>query len=230
MKKSFYVPVILATLALLLAACGGGTTATPLGSPAPTSGPLGVKTPGTGGAYPEATASLPPGATPAVGGTATNETPAGATITLYFDNSRLNPGAASCNQVFPVQRAVSAGSPNDLNTVLPQLFQGPTAEEQAQGYTSVFSPKTAGILIWAKVQGNTAYINLQDLRSIIPNASTSCGSAAFFAQADTTVKAATSVSRVIYAINGDPAPFYEWMQIGCAPQNDNCDRAPFAGP
>ena len=35
------------------------------------------------------------------------------------------------------------------------------------------------------------------------------------------------MARVIYAIEGDPALFYEWMQLGCSEANDYCDRAPF---
>ena len=50
-----------------------------------------------------------------------------------------------------------------------------------RGYTSWFSPATAGALRNVTIKDGTAYVDLADLRSTIPNASTSCGSAAFLA-------------------------------------------------
>ena len=35
------------------------------------------------------------------------------------------------------------------------------------------------------------------------------------------------INKIIYAINGDPQSFYEWLQIGCSEENDNCDPTPF---
>jgi len=166
----------------------------------------------------------PPTALPTQGGT-------GGTVqvTVYFNNSNLNPGMIDCSKVFPVVRTVPAG-PDLVTAALKELFAGPTDAEVAEGYVSLFSPATRDILIRVKVQGDTAYVDLMDIRSLIPSASASCGSADFFAEVGNTVKAAAPVQRVLYAIEGDPAPFYEWTQIGCAPENDNCDPAPFTSP
>jgi hypothetical protein len=77
------------------------------------------------------------------------------------------------------------------------------------------------------VQGNTAYVDLTDVRPLMPSANTSCGQQTFFAEVETTLRRVRPVERVIYAIEGDPAPFYEWMQLGCSAANDYCERAPF---
>ncbi len=35
------------------------------------------------------------------------------------------------------------------------------------------------------------------------------------------------VTRVIFGIDGEPAPFYKWVQVGCSADNDYCDSPPF---
>lgn len=149
----------------------------------------------------------------------------GAVVTVFFGNSLLSP-AGDCNVVFPVERQVSAAG--DLSrAALQQLFAGPTEEEKAQGYTSLFSQATKDILQGLKVEGNTAYVNLADVRWLIPAASSSCGGASFFAAIRSTLAQVSPVERVIYAIDGNPALFYEWAQIGCDRTDDRCDPAPF---
>jgi spore germination protein GerM len=108
---------------------------------------------------------------------------------------------------------------------LEELFKGPTEEEKSQGYVSWFSDITKDILKSLKIENNTAYVNLEDIRQIIPNVSSSCGSAEFLAEVETTLKQFSGVDKVIIAINGKPSVFYEW--IGCAKENDFCDEAPF---
>ena len=71
-------------------------------------------------------------------------------------------------------------------------------------------------------------MNLTDVRTVIPNASTSCGSASLLAQLRTTAQQAAMTPRVLYAINGQPSLFWEWLQVGCDISNDNCDPTPFA--
>lgn len=148
------------------------------------------------------------------------------TVTVYFGNSEMNP-EADCSRVFPLERTIPA-TDEPVRAALELLFQGPSEEEQTQGYHSWFSPATADILIGLSIQNNTAYVNLKDVRPIIPSANSSCGSAAFFAEVETTVKGvAPGVERVLMAIEDDPEAFYEWMQYGCDENNDFCDPAPF---
>jgi hypothetical protein len=146
-------------------------------------------------------------------------------VALFFGNTSLNRGG-DCAAVFPVLRQVP--HTYDLpRAVLDQLFAGPTEEERQQGYVSPFSPETAGALKMIAIEGETAYLDLADIRSLMPSASASCGQQAFFAEVETTLRRVQPVQRVIYAIEGDPATFYEWMQLGCGEANDHCDRSPF---
>ncbi len=174
----------------------------------------------------------PPGTTGAPSASATTGAPtptasaATMTVTLYFGSSILNPGSLDCAKVYAVHRAVPE-SADRLTATMKQLLAGPSATEAAQGYTSWFSPATAGALVRAKVSGGKAYVNLTDIRTIIPNASTSCGSEALLAQLGTTAGQAAMAPQVRYAISGQPKPFWEWLQMGCDASNDNCDPAPF---
>ncbi|QGF23449.1 GerMN domain-containing protein [Raineyella fluvialis] len=119
-------------------------------------------------------------------GSVTSSTPAATmTVTLYYGNQLLNPGSTDCAQVYAVHRTVPA-SGDVLTATMRELVVGPTIAETAQGYVSFFSPATSQSLISAKVVGNTSYLNFTDFRPIIPNASTSCGSAALLAQLRTT--------------------------------------------
>ncbi len=148
------------------------------------------------------------------------------TINIYFNNEELNPDAQDCGAVFPVGRTVlkPVATPK---TALQELFKGPKESEEALGYNSWFSEETADILRDIKVEDKTAYVNLEDIRDIIPGASASCGSQQLLAEIETTLKQFSSVDRVIIAIDGHPATFYEWIQIGCSEENDFCDEAPF---
>jgi hypothetical protein len=155
-------------------------------------------------------------------------------VTIYFGNSELNPDIQDCRLVYPVVRLVTVetmtATDPDLalaEAALRELFAGPSAAEAEQGYVSMFSAQTASILKNIKVEGKTAYVNLMDIRQVIPSAGTSCGSQALLAEVGSTVRAALPVERVLYAIEGDPAAFYDWMQFGCSAENDFCDPAPF---
>lgn len=210
-------PVVIgafAALAVTLASCTV--------SPTPTTSPSASESPAPTASAP-ASVTPEPSASPSV-----PPTPTAMVVTVYFGNNVLDPQAVDCSQVYAVHRTVPAAQ-DRVTVALQQLLAGPTAEESAQGYTSWFSSATANVLIGAKVSGNTTYVNLSDLRQIIPNASTSCGSAALLAQLGTTARQAGMTPRVLYAINGQPTPFWEWLQLGCDASNDNCNPAPFQG-
>jgi hypothetical protein len=147
-------------------------------------------------------------------------------VQVFFANTKLNPNPSDCSAVFPVNRDLPTAS--NYAGLLIQLFMGPTGEETGLGYTSPFSRANADILAGLNTVGDTAYVNLKDIRTMFPNASASCGSQQFFSEVEKTLKQDGKIKNVIFAINGDPAPFYEWMQIGCTAQNNNCDPAPFA--
>ncbi len=148
-------------------------------------------------------------------------------IKLFFNNDKLDP-EISCDKVFEVVREVQK-TPTIAHTTLMQLFNGPTKEEKNDGYQSFFSILTKDILKSIKIANNTAYVDLTDIRTLIPNASSSCGSAQLLGQIDQTLGQFPSIEKVIIAINGDPQTFYDWIQVGCNAENNNCDKTPFGG-
>lgn len=144
---------------------------------------------------------------------------------VYFGNDALNV-SQDCSVTFPVMRNVE-DKVNIPLSILTKLFAGPTQVEKEQGYTSFFSRETAGAIKSLTVKAGTAYVNLNDIRSIIPNASSSCGSQAMLSQIQMTLMQFPEIQRVILAIDGNPQTFYDWIQIGCSTENDQCDTAPF---
>lgn len=48
---------------------------------------------------------------------------------------------------------------------------------------------------------------------IVPNASTSCGSALLLAQMNRTARQFPAVRRAIYSFDGDVGALYEWLQL-----------------
>ncbi|MFZ1412532.1 MAG: GerMN domain-containing protein [Micropruina sp.] len=168
-----------------------------------------------------------PTATPTAPTPSAPDTSATMRVTLYFSNTVLDPGASECSQVYAVHRTIPEAS-DVLTATLKELLAGPTAAEKAQGYGSWFSASTAQSLLKARTSANTSYVNLNDIRTVIPNASTSCGSAALLAQLKTTAQQAAMTPRVLYAIKGQPSTFWEWLQMDCDASNDNCDPTPFA--
>lgn len=148
-------------------------------------------------------------------------------VQVFYGNERLgNASANPCRQVYPLRREVPRGS--DLaGAALEQLFAGPSVAERAQGYSSWFSEHTANALKRFWTLDGTAYVDLADIRSTIPNASTSCGSGQLLSQMESTLKQFGTVRRILYAIEGQPRTFYDWLQIGCEESSDYCDDRPF---
>ncbi len=150
-------------------------------------------------------------------------------VVIYFNNPNNIPDEPTeCGFVYGVERnAITAADQEQrLSLVLNELFQGPTAAEQELGFISIFSQETEDALISVNIQRDTAFINLADIRNIIPGANSSCSSKDFYNQIEETVKHNTGISEVAFAINGDPELFYNWMQQGC-PNEEFCDSQNF---
>ncbi|MFU8840666.1 MAG: hypothetical protein ACNA8R_08060 [Nitriliruptoraceae bacterium] len=132
-------------------------------------------------------------------------------VWIHLTNDRFGD---PCTDVYPVPRQVPADDP--LTGALEALLAGPTDDELSQGYWSWFSDETAGMLRSVDVVSGTVIVRFGDLREIIPNASTSCGSSALLAQLDRTVLGVAEgvAPPVRYAIEGDQDAFYEWLQLG----------------
>ena len=114
-----------------------------------------------------------------------------------------------CSEVVAVTRpATAGGGPADA---LDQLLAGPTADEG--DVRSWFSEETAGMLNSVTVEGGVAEVDFQDFSSLLPNASTSCGSTSLLAQLDSTVLQFPEIDEVVYSFDGDRDAFYEWLQL-----------------
>lgn len=148
---------------------------------------------------------------------------------VYFNNDGLTDGLPVCDAVFPVPRS-SQPTTNEAAAALEMLFLGPTATERAQGYRSFFSERTSGLLKRLRIEAGTAYVDLHDRRRELAGATSSCGSAEFFSQIQHTLREFPSIERIIFAIEGKPDVFYDWMELECDLTNDNCDPRPFALP
>ena len=139
--------------------------------------------------------------------------PAGSTAlaptVLQVFTPRGAPGA-NCTRVYPLRRAVSG--PAVLTGAMRALVAGPTASERARGYGGWFSRKTAGTLRSVRLSGGIAYVDFRDFSRLIPNASSSCGSALLLAQLDRTAQQFPTVKRTVYSFNGNRRAFYEWLQ------------------
>lgn len=130
------------------------------------------------------------------------------TVRVYFP--RGDPGI-QCNRVFPVSRRVA--TPAVLRAAMSSLLRGPTRAERKRGYGGWFSYRTAGMLRGVRVARSVAYVDFRDFRRVIPNASSSCGSALLLAQLDRTATQFPTVRRAIYSFNGSRLAFYEWLQL-----------------
>lgn len=161
---------------------------------------------------------------------AADERPAAGMLSLqvWFSNDRLNPDTMDCRAVFPVERRVPM-TRGVAAATLRALFAGPTPDEAAAGYRSVFSPASSALLKSLHIRNGTAYVDLHDLGEVLSGATSSCGASEFQAQVSRSLKRYRGITRVIYAFEGKPRSFYEWMNEACRPANDHCDARPFSG-
>jgi hypothetical protein len=120
-------------------------------------------------------------------------------------------GSDPCGTVAPVVRKV--GGPVTPAIALRELLAGPTVEETAAGFSSLFGPPTADALLGVVVVDGIARVSFRDLRRIIPNASSSCGSAALLGALDATLAQLPGIRGARYSFGGDEAAFYEWLQM-----------------
>jgi hypothetical protein len=128
-------------------------------------------------------------------------------VEVFFPNVLLGD---LCSEVFPVNRAVEADDP--VTGALEALLAGPTADERAAGYGGWFTPATADALLHVEVTDGTAHVVFRDLRTIIPSASTSCGSSMLLAMLDTTLLQFDGIDATRYAL-ADQTAFSAWLQL-----------------
>ncbi|HSJ45184.1 MAG TPA: peptidoglycan-binding protein [Euzebyales bacterium] len=136
-------------------------------------------------------------------------TAAGATTETAEVKVHFTPAGTECDVVEPHARTVA--SPAVLTGALTELLEGPTAEERPATAT-MFSDATAGLLRSVAIRDGVAYVDFADLRQVIPNASSACGSASLLSQLDATTEQFPTVLRSRYSIDGSQVTFYNWLQ------------------
>jgi hypothetical protein len=134
------------------------------------------------------------------------------TVQVYFHQQAPGP-ESDPRRVVPVVRTVPR-SPKVATAALNELLRGLTAGERAAGYWSCFSDDTAGMLRSVRVTGDTGFADFRDFRGLVPNATSSYGSAALLAELDGTLRQFPTIKRTLYAFNGDVPAFYAWLQLG----------------
>lgn len=151
------------------------------------------------------------------------------TIKLYYLNTKNDPTLDDCRAVKPLTRVIpkTAGV---ARAALEEYLKGPTAEEEARGFTGFGPPETNAVLKSIKIKNGAAYINFDKI--IIQQlgaASSSCGGGFFVGLEKTLTQFPTiKKDKVFYAIERNPAEFYDWVQVGeCPDALKNCDNSSF---
>jgi hypothetical protein len=118
-------------------------------------------------------------------------------------------------EVAPTTR-VGSGTSEVLRSALEALLAGPTSAEEDRGFSSWFSDDTADALAGVSLTDGRAIVDLDPaLPDLIPNASTSAGSASLLAELNATVFQFGTVDEVEYRLGGGCDAFFEWLQSSC---------------
>ena len=111
-------------------------------------------------------------------------------------------------------RFIPAGEPAGTQAALTEAVEQMLAGGEAPG--SWFSAGTAPMLRGVEVDtAGAAIVDFDDLRPVIPNASSSAGSAQLLDELDSTVFGVPGVTSVEYRMAGSCATFFEWLQMEC---------------
>lgn len=150
------------------------------------------------------------------------------TIKVYFSDTANLETFENCGKVRAVTRTIPK-TKAVARAALEELFKGPTREEEKMGLSSVFHEGTKSILLSLKIKNGAAYVNLdKSVIETLGSATTSCGGAGYDASVEKTLKQFPTVKKIFFAINGDPAMYYDWMQIGeCPKELKNCSGKDF---
>lgn len=121
---------------------------------------------------------------------------------------------SDCSNVAAFDRSVDS-SADPIEAAFDELVGGPIADEIATGAGSMFSAETAGMVRAVSLNQGLLIVDFEDLRPVMPNASTSCGSFSLLAQLNGTAFQFAEVERVTYQIDGSCETFFNWLQGDC---------------
>jgi hypothetical protein len=136
--------------------------------------------------------------------------PAGETVDVFFSTG----DGSDCGEVRAFPRSIGGGE-DPTQAAFTALVGGPTDEEAVSGAGSMFSADTTDAVTSVTVQDGLLVVDFTDLRSVIPNASTSCGSMALLGQLNATAFQFDEVDRTRYTIEGSCDDFANWLQREC---------------
>ena len=148
-------------------------------------------------------------------------------IKVYYLNTKSDPNLEDCRAVKPTTRTILKTSAV-AEAALEELFKGVTPEEAVKGFTSFTADETAGALKSINIKKGSAYVNFNKIvYEKLGSATSSCGGG-FFSSIEATLKQFSTIKKVFYAIEGSPADFYDWVQVGeCPKELKKCDRSNF---
>lgn len=149
------------------------------------------------------------------------------TVKLFFSNEKKDSDGCD-GKVYAVSRTIPK-TKAVAKATLDELFKGPTKAEKSQGYVSFFSEETKDLVISVNIVNKIAYVNLnKKVMEKLGGATSSCGGNAYDASVLKTMKQFPAVKKVMFAIEKDPALYYDWMQIGeCPKELKNCSNKNF---
>ncbi len=189
--------VLVVSLAMIAAACGDDDTAMTSATEETTSSSVAVpSTTTTAASTTSATTTTVPAETQ--------------TVSVFFSTG----DGSDCSQVAEFERQVSVAD-DAIRAVFEELVGGPTDAEQGEGASSFFSADTIGTIRSVTLRDGLLVIDFEDLRPLLPNAATSCGSEALLAQLSATAFQILDVLSVRYEIDGDCDLFANWLQREC---------------
>lgn len=158
-------------------------------------------------------------------------------IKIFFSDENNNEGLVDCDKTRAVIRTIPE-TENIAYSAIEQMFIGPTEEEMNDGLIRINAndEKISDVIKRIFVIDNTVYIDWYDFsqqNSVSDDKpffyNSSSGGCNVIPPIENTLKNLPDIENVIYAFEGDPEKYYNWIQIGCAPEEseNKCDPTPF---
>jgi spore germination protein GerM len=142
--------------------------------------------------------------------TSSTEVVTGRIVLMFFASA----DQSDCSSTEEFERTIDEGA-DPIESAFQLLVAGPTTEEQTTGAGSFFSSDTEEMVRSVTLDAGLLTVNFEDLRPVIPNASTSCGHMSLIAQLNGTAFQFADVDRVTYQIEGTCEAFFNWLQRDC---------------
>ncbi len=135
------------------------------------------------------------------------------------DTSALDtvPGRSPADAAAETDGPTAASSPEaELRAALERLLRGSATQPTAPDSQSWFSAATADALRSVSVDSaGNAIVDFHDLRTTVPNASSSAGSAMLLSELNAAVFSVPGIRSVEYRMDASCDLFWEWLQYGC---------------